>query len=83
MLSAARRRVASTPPRPQSAEVLALVETWQKVLVGVLALLITLWFWPGIRTLMKQSQEAEKDWPAVLVPLLIVIVFVLFLLAVV
>ncbi len=57
--------------------------TWEKLLLGVVALLAVLWFWPGVKTLMQQSQEAEKDWPAVIVPLLLVVLLVLFLMAIV
>ena len=46
------------------------METWEKILLGVLALLIILWFFPGVKTMMRESQEAPKDWPAVIVPLI-------------
>ena len=57
--------------------------TWEKILLGVLALLIILWFFPGVKTMMRESQEAPKDWPAVIVPLIAVVAFVIFLIAMV
>jgi len=32
---------------------------------------------------MRESQEAPKDWPAVIVPLIAVVAFVIFLIAMV
>ena len=55
--------------------------TWQMLLYGAIALLVIFWFRPGIKAAMARSREAEKDWPAVLVPIAIVILFVAFLVA--
>ncbi len=52
---------------------------WQMVLYGVLALLIILWFRPGIKVSLERSKHAPKDWPAVLIPIALVIGFVVFL----
>ena len=57
------------------------METWEKILLGVLALIIILWFFPGVKTMMRESQEAPKDWPAVIVPLIAVVAFVIFLIS--
>ncbi len=57
--------------------------TWEAVMYGVLALLVILWFRPGIKASMARSQQAEKDWPAVLVPIALVVLFVVFLVAMV
>ena len=57
--------------------------TWEKVLLGVMALLVVLWFRPGIKAAMRQSREAEKDWAGVLIPLALVVLFVIFLLSMV
>ena len=32
------------------------METWEKILLGVLALLIILWFFPGVKPMMRESQ---------------------------
>lgn len=57
--------------------------TWEKILLGVLVLVVILWFFPGVKTMMQQSREAPKDWPAVILPILAVAGFVIFLIAVV
>lgn len=56
-----------------------IMDSWEKVLLGVIALIILLVFFPGVKTMLKQSQEAEKDWPAVLLPIGAVVLFVIFL----
>jgi hypothetical protein len=53
--------------------------TWEKLLLGVLALLVILWVFPGIKALMAQAQDAPRDWPSLIFPLLAVIVFVILL----
>jgi hypothetical protein len=50
--------------------------TWEIILAGVVALLVILWFRPGIKA-------APKDWPSVLIPLAVVVLFVLLLIALV
>ncbi|HQU14603.1 MAG: hypothetical protein B7Z66_04570 [Chromatiales bacterium 21-64-14] len=56
------------------------VSTLGKVLVGVGALLLILWFRPGIKAAFAQSRQAkDKDWRGVLIPLLLVALFVVVL----
>mgnify|MGYP006909078314 FL=1 len=57
--------------------------TWEKVLLGVMALLVVLWFRPGIKAAMRQSREAKKDWAGALIPLALVVLFVIFMLSMV
>ena len=57
--------------------------TWEKILLGVLALLIILWFFPGVKTLMKDAADAPRDWPAVALPLVAVVAFVVLLISIV
>ena len=57
--------------------------TWEKILLGAFALLVILWFFPGVKTLMKKSSDAPRDWPAVLLPLLAVVAFVVLLISIV
>ncbi|QKT04003.1 hypothetical protein HUS23_09330 [Ectothiorhodospiraceae bacterium 2226] len=53
---------------------------WEQLLLGVLVLLVLLWFGPGIKAVFKQSSEAqERDWMGVLVPIAFVVLFVLLL----
>lgn len=56
------------------------MSTWESLLLGVLALLVILWWRPGLKAAWQRSQEAEKDWPAALLPLGAVVLFVLLLL---
>ncbi len=55
------------------------VAWWEVLLGGLAALLVILWFRPGIKAAMERSRNAEKDWPAVLIPLALVVLFVLLL----
>jgi len=63
---------------------MAPLETWEKLLLGALALLLIFWFRPGLKAAFQQSAEAEKkDWKGVLIPLLLVVLFVIFLISMV
>ena len=59
---------------------MGLLATWEKLLLGVIGLLVLFWFSPGVKTMIAQSREAQKDWPAVLIPAAVVTVFVILLL---
>ncbi|MBL8259684.1 MAG: hypothetical protein JNM60_07755 [Candidatus Competibacteraceae bacterium] len=52
---------------------------WEILLGGLAALLVLLWFRPGVKAAIERSRNAKKDWPAVLIPLALVVVFVLLL----
>jgi hypothetical protein len=52
---------------------------WETISIGLIALLVLFWFRPGIRAAFERSKQAEADWAAVLIPLGLVILFVLFL----
>ena len=54
--------------------------TWEKLLIGVIGVLVLLWFFPGVKTMIAQSRDAQKDWPAVLIPAVVVVIFVILLL---
>jgi len=54
---------------------------WEQLALGAVALLVIFWFKPGVNAALKQSEEAEKDWLAVLLPIAAVILFVVFLVA--
>jgi len=59
------------------------MEMWEKIILGVLALLLILWFRPGIKAVFEQSRRAEqKNWKEVLIPILIVVLFVIFLISI-
>lgn len=57
------------------------VQTWEIILLGAITLLVVLWFRPGIKAAFERSQQAEKkDWQGALIPLVVVVLFVVFLL---
>ena len=56
---------------------------WEILLGGLIAVLLILWFRPGIKASMEHSRTAKKDWPAVLIPLALVVLFVILLIGMV
>lgn len=52
---------------------------WEILLGGLAAVLVVLWFGPGIKAAIERSRAAQKDWPAALIPLALVVLFVLLL----
>ena len=54
--------------------------TWEKLLIGGIGLLVLLWFWPGVKIMVGQSRNAQKNWHAVLIPAVVVVIFVILLL---
>ena len=54
--------------------------TWEKLLIGVIGLLVLLWFSPGVKIMIGQSRNAQKTWPAVLIPAVVIVIFVILLL---
>ena len=54
--------------------------TWEKLLIGVIGLLVLLWFSPGVKIMIGQSRDVPKNWPAVLIPAVVVVIFVILLL---
>ncbi|KAA3634160.1 MAG: hypothetical protein DWQ08_00935 [Proteobacteria bacterium] len=55
------------------------METWQQIVVLLLAGLVAFLFFPGVKRMLERSEKAEKDWPAVLIPLGLVVLFVVML----
>lgn len=56
---------------------------WEMLLGGLAAILVVLWFRPGVKTAIERSRAAKKDWPAALIPLALVVLFVLLLIRIV
>ena len=56
---------------------------WEILLGGLMAALVILWFRPGIKAAIERSRTAKKDWPAALIPLALVVLFVLLLIQIV
>ncbi|MBF2760026.1 MAG: hypothetical protein ISN28_07105 [Ectothiorhodospiraceae bacterium AqS1] len=53
---------------------------WEQLLLGVVAVAVLFWFAPGLRRWLKNPPKAGKgDWPAVILPLVIVGAFVVLL----
>ncbi len=59
------------------------LSTWENVLLGALALLVIFWMKPGIKASIEKSKTAQADWPGLLIPLALVVLFVLVLIAMV
>lgn len=56
---------------------------WENLLLGVMVIGIIFWMRPGIKASMQQTREAKPDWMGVLVPVGLVVMFVVFLIAMV
>ncbi len=59
------------------------LSTWENLLLGALALLVIFWMKPGIKAAMERSKTAQSDWPGLLIPLVLVVLFVLMLIVMV
>lgn len=54
---------------------------WEKILLGVLVLLVLLWFRPGIKQMFAERRDASREeWMSVLIPIALVAGFVVLLL---
>jgi TRAP-type C4-dicarboxylate transport system permease small subunit len=56
---------------------------WENLLLGIMVVGIILWMRPGIKASMMQTREAKSDWMSVLIPIGFVVMFVVFLIAMV
>ena len=57
------------------------LETWEKVIIGGLVVLLLFWIFPGIKPTLERSKEAPKDWKGLLIPIGFVVLFILFLIS--
>jgi len=57
--------------------------TWEALLVGIIAIALIFLFRPGIKKAFEQSKAAEKDWKSVLIPIAAVVLFVILLISLV
>ena len=56
------------------------MNTWEQVLLGIGGLLVLVFFWPGMKAVIERSRQAEeRDWPAAIIPLVLVVLFVILL----
>ena len=51
----------------------------ETITIGLIALLAIFWFSPGIKAALERGKQVQSDWPAVLIPLGVVVLFVFFL----
>ena len=57
---------------------------WEQVLLGLLLVVVLVWFFPGLKRSLENSRKATRsDWIGLLVPIGLVILFVLLLLSLV
>lgn len=56
---------------------------WENILLGVMVLGVIFWMRPGIKSSIQLSKNAESDWVGVLLPIAFVVIFVVFLIAMV
>jgi hypothetical protein len=53
---------------------------WEQVLLGIGALLLVFFFWPGAKAAMENSRQAENpDWGGVFIPIAAVVIFIVLL----
>jgi hypothetical protein len=53
---------------------------WEQVLLGIGALLLVFFFWPGAKAAMEKSRQAENpDWGSVFIPIAAVVLFIVLL----
>ncbi len=52
---------------------------WEQILVGAIGLIVVLLVFPGIKSMLKKSEEAPKDWTGLLLPIGVVVMLVIFL----
>ncbi len=55
---------------------------WEAIILGAIVLLVIFWFRPGIKATLEKSRQAKKDWPSVLIPIALVVLFIVFLIAI-
>jgi hypothetical protein len=58
--------------------------TWESVLLGIVAIVFIIWMFPGVKHRMQNSPKGSTDdWKGLLIPLLLVVLFVMFLISIV
>lgn len=60
-----------------------MLSNWESLTLGALALLLLFWMRPGIKAAQERSRKTPSDWQSLLLPLGLVVMFVLFLIAMV
>ncbi len=58
------------------------IPIWEQILAGAIALLVLLWFAPGIKRLFEESRRTEsRDWLGFILPIVLVALFVIAIIA--
>jgi len=53
---------------------------WEKLLLGVLVVLVLLWFRPGLKAAFRDRRKAsQSEWMSLLIPIALVAAFVVLL----
>jgi hypothetical protein len=53
--------------------------TWEMLILAALTIVILIWWGQGMGGVSERSRNAPRDWPAALIPLALVAIFVIFL----
>ncbi len=59
------------------------MSSMEMVILGAMTILLLFWLQPGIKAAMARSKQAQADWQSVLLPIGLVVMFVIFLIAMV
>jgi len=58
--------------------------SWESVILGIVAVIFVIWMFPGVKKRMLNSPKGtSEDWKGLILPLLLVVLFVLFLISMV
>jgi len=60
-----------------------MLSNWENLILGALALFLLFWIQPGLKAALARSKQTQADWQSVLLPLGLVVMFVIFLIAMV
>ncbi len=59
------------------------LSSWENILLALIVLGVILWMRPGINASMQRTRTAKPEWMSVLLPIAFVVMFVIFLIAMV
>ena len=59
------------------------IATWENLLLGVMCLLVILWFSPPITKMIGVSRGAKSDWIGLAIPIAMVSLFVFLLILII
>ena len=57
------------------------MDTWEKVVIGIILVVLIFWLLPGTRQMIEKSKGAPKDWKGLLIPIVAVVLFIMFLIS--